>query len=176
MEGTTSKAAFGSHRVHFEFRLAYQPEDRRPRPQQQRHLCAGPLRSANSRFFWSGGQKQRVRRDLLGQRPRRQYVPAAVDLANLRHRLYGRQVRRKRQNDRQPADDRAAQRRGGPQRRRIARQSLDNGGSLQTGTQAGTDLLAKPWLPVAISQYLGRREKIAGPAANLRAGEDFSIF
>jgi len=28
MEGTTSKQKFGDHQVHFEFRLAYQPEDR----------------------------------------------------------------------------------------------------------------------------------------------------
>ena len=100
--GATSKRKFQSCQLARRVSAALHAAGARPRARQQRLLPARPLRSADARFVRPGRRGQRVRRHLQHQGAGHEHVLSAADLANLRHRLHGRQIRGRQEGRRTP--------------------------------------------------------------------------
>ncbi len=157
IQGTTSKQKFGdctaAHRVPIAVR-AGQP---RPGARQQRHLSPGTLRSADARLVRAGRQEQRVRRHLFDRLAQGQHVLPAARLADLRHRLHRREVRRRQENE-ERSHHRQAQRRDDPRQRRA--DARDDRVANQGRPGARADLSPGPRQPGALSQHLGGGEEV----------------
>ena len=92
MEGTASKQKFGDHSIHFEFRLAYQPEDRGQGRSNSGIYLQGRYEVQILDSFGLEGKDNECGGIYSVKAPERKHVLPAVIMADFRHRLQGRKV------------------------------------------------------------------------------------
>ncbi len=83
----TSKATFGDHTLHLEFRTPFMPAARGQGRGNSGCYIQGRYECQIFGFIWLGWQRQRMRRIYSIHEPNRQHVLSAVELADLRHRI-----------------------------------------------------------------------------------------
>ena len=117
-QGATTKRTFRDFNLHVEFRLPFKPKARGQERGNSGVYLQTALRDPSSRQFRLGRRQERVRGGLRADAAGRQHVLSAAVVADLRHRLPGGPLRRRRQEDRQRRRDRGPQRRQGPRQDR----------------------------------------------------------